>query len=127
MMRELCFCACSPATDDYDLRLHRGDYIDVSGQAPSWFRGQAVAVEAMTYERYVAWGSAATRRHGQHQEEGPRLEALLNASGCAAVSAGGCFICRAVDTQGADGREQRHLLTMTNFGKAASPRWLIHE
>jgi len=117
----------APHPGKYADRVRDGTFVDVSGMAPGWFRGQAVAVEATIFDRFVSWDGDATRRHSLHLKETRRLEALLHASGCAAISAGGCFICKAVDARGFDCIESRHVLTMSNLGSPAAPRWLIHE
>ncbi len=108
-------------------RIHDEHCVDVSQRAPRWFCGRPVIVEARIYDRFVAWSSEASRRLNVHLDEEHRLERLLQASGCAAVSSGGCFICRAVDSQGYGANEERQILTMSNVGQAAAPRWLIHE
>lgn len=101
--------------------------VDVSQRVPRWLCGRPVIVEARIYDRFVAWSSEASRRLNVPLDEEHRLECLLQASGCAAVSSGGCFICRAVDSQGYGANEGRQILTMSNVGQAAAPLWLIHE
>jgi hypothetical protein len=104
-----------------------GGCIDVTRRAPRFFCGRPVEIESRTFERFVAWTSEASRRLRVHLDEDQRLERMLQSSGCAAVSTGGCFICRAVDSHGFEAREQRHILTMSNIGLPAAPRWLIYE
>ena len=126
-MGEPTLWACREGADAFAEGISTGTFVEVTGAAPGWFRGQPVAIEVCTFDKYVAWAGSATRRLGVHLEETRRLEALLHASGCAATSAGGCFICKAVDARGFECVERRHVLTMSNFGRPASPRWLIHE
>jgi hypothetical protein len=113
--------------DQLGTGIHEEHCVDVSHRAPRWFCGRPVIVEARTYERFVAWSSEASRRLHVHLNDEHRLERLLQSSGCVAVSSGGCFICRAVDSQGYGADEERQILTMSNVGQAAAPRWLIHE
>lgn len=119
--------AADQSEDAYAEGISSGSFVEVTRAAPGWFRGQPVAVEVSTFDKYVAWDGSATRRLGVHLEETRRLEVLLLASGCAATSSGGCFICKAVDARGFECVEHRHVLTMSNCGQPASPRWLIHE
>lgn len=103
-----------------------GQAIELTHLAPKWLCRRPVAVEAVTYDRFVAWDAAAQRRHGILLEEANRLEHLFDACGTAAFGAGGCFICKAVDAQGYAGRCERHVLTVTNYGEPGEPLWLIH-
>ena len=106
--------------------LAKGEAIELTHLAPKWLSGSPVAIESGTYDRFVAWDSEAQRRHGVLLEEANRLEHLFDVCGTAAYGAGGCFICKAVDARGFDGRCGRHVLTMTNYGAATEPAWLIH-
>lgn len=60
-------------------------------------------------------------------DEAHRLEQLLEARACAAISTGGCFVCKAIDSEGYAREAQRHVLTMSNLGQRTVPIWLIHE
>lgn len=117
----------SDGGDTYADAIKQGKFVEVTGTAPVWFRGQPVAIEVKTFDKYVAWDGSASRRTGLHLDEAARLESLLHASGCAAISTGGCFICKAVDAHGFDCIERRHVLSMSNFGRPSTPRWLIHD
>lgn len=66
-----------------------GSAIHLTNAAPKWMCGRPVAVEAGTYDRFVAWDAEALRKHGLHLEEGARLEHLFEACGTAAFGAGG--------------------------------------
>lgn len=104
-----------------------GAALDVTHQAPRWICGRPVAIEASVYDRFVAWGAAALRRHGQHLDEQSRLDTLLESCGSAACcSSGGCFIFKAIDAEGYSGRIERHVLTMSNLGMPNMPEWIIH-
>lgn len=105
--------------------LATGQAIEVSHMAPKWLSGP-VAIETEVFDRFVAWDTEALRRNSVHLEDGARLERMFDACGCAAYAAGGCFICKAVDARGYDGKQQRHVLSMSNFGRASEPKWLIH-
>jgi len=114
------------AADVFTKMLATGQAVELTHLAPKWLSGRPVAVETATYDRLVAWDGEALRRHGFLLEEANRLEHLFDACGPAAYGAGGCFICKAVDARGYDGRCERHVLTMTNYGELNAPVWLIH-
>lgn len=105
--------------------LSDGHAVEVT-QLPKWMAGCKVAIDNDIHDRFVAWGTDALRRHNLALDECARLEHMLDACGCAAYGAGGCFICKAVDARGYSIRPDRHVLTMTNFGKPTEPVWLIH-
>jgi hypothetical protein len=111
----------------YEAMISEGRALDVSHRAPGCFRKQQIAIETRTFDRFVAWGGASRRHYGMDLDEGERLASLLDASACAAISTGGCFICRAIDSEGSDRNAQRHVLTMSNMGQPTAPIWLIHE
>lgn len=113
------------AATTYASILSTGQAIEVSNLAPKWLGGQ-VAIETEVYDRFVAWDSEALRRNSVHLDEVARLEHVFDACGCAACATGGCFICKAVDAQAYDGKRQRHILSMANFGRSGDPKWLIH-
>lgn len=113
-------------TDVFATMVATGQAIELTHRAPKWLSGSPVAVETATYDRLVAWDGEAQRKHGILLEEANRLEHLLDVCGTAACGAGGCFICKAVAARGYDGRLERHVLTMTNYGELARPVWLIH-
>lgn len=56
-----------------------GHAVDLTNTAPKWMCGRPVAVEAGTYDRFVAWDAKALRKHDLHLEEGSRLEHLFEA------------------------------------------------
>lgn len=114
------------AADVFNKMVATGQAIELTHRAPKWLSSSPVAVEAVTYDRFIAWDGEAQRRHGVLLEETNRLEHLFEACGTAACGAGGCFICKAVDAHGYDGRLERHVLTMTNYGAPNEPIWLIH-
>lgn len=112
--------------DVFTEMVASGQAIELTHLAPKWLGGCPLATESVTYDRLIAWDGEAQRRHRVLLEESNRLEHLFESCGCAAYGAGGCFVCKAVDARGYDGRLQRHVLTMTNYGVAAKPMWLIH-
>lgn len=112
-------------TNTFEQILAKGQAIEVSHLAPKWLSGP-VAIETEVYDRFVAWDTQALRRNSVHLDELARLEHVFEACGCAAYGAGGCFICKAVDAKGYDGKQQRHVLSMSNFGRPSAPKWLIH-
>lgn len=114
------------ASQVFTKMLAMGEAIEVTHLAPKWLSSSPVAIEAGTYDRFVAWDGEAQRRHGELLEEANRLEHLFDACGTAACGAGGCFICKAVDARGYESRCTRHVLTMTNYGAPSEPIWLIH-
>lgn len=114
------------ATNVFATMVATGQAIELTHLAPKWMSGSPVAVETSTYDRLVAWDGEAQRKHGVLLEEAHRLEHLFDVCGTAACGSGGCFICKAVDAQGFDGRCERHVLTMTNYGEPNQPVWLIH-
>lgn len=114
------------AADVFTNMLATGQAIELTHLAPKWLSRSPVAIEASTYDRFVAWDAEAQRRLGILLEEPNRLEHLFDVCATAAFGAGGCFICKAVDARGYDGRCDRHVLTMTNYGRPNEPLWLIH-
>lgn len=104
--------------------LSTGQAIEVTRSAPKW--AGPVAIETEVYDRFVGWDSDAQRRHLMHLDEAARLAHVFEAGGCVAYGAGGCFICKAVDSKGYLAQKKRHVLTMTNYGRPAEPLWLIH-
>lgn len=105
--------------------LSKGQAVEVTHLAPKWLTGP-VAIENEVYDRFVSWDTDALRRHCIALDDSARLEHLFEVCGCAAYGAGGCFICKAVDARGYAGRPERHVLTMTNYGRPTEPIWLIH-
>lgn len=99
--------------------------IEVTGSAPNWLRG-SIAIDTDVYDRFVGWDAEALRRHHIHLDEAARLEHVFQVCGSAAYGAGGCFICKAVDSRGYGAQHARQVLTMTNYGRPAEPLWLIH-
>ncbi|MBC5767446.1 hypothetical protein [Ramlibacter albus] len=110
---------------EYEELMRSGLAVDVTHKAPKWFSGP-VAIEASCYDRLVAWHAEAQRRLRLHLDEAQRLVHMLDASGIAITSTGGCFICKAVDAAGRDVQPERHVLTLTNYGGPSQPAWLIH-
>lgn len=111
---------------EFSRMVGKGQAVDVTRRAPRWFEGQPVAIETDIYDRYVAWDGDAQRRHCVALDEDHRLEVLLGASGYAAFGAGGCFVCRAADAQDHSGRAVANVFSMTNYGRASAPLWVIH-
>lgn len=111
--------------EQFDSMLDTGKVIEVTHRASKWFSGP-VAIETTTYDRFVAWEGEAQRRHLMHLDETQRLGQLLESCGIAISSAGGCFVCKAVDACGRDARPQRQVLTLSNYGLATAPAWLVH-
>lgn len=110
----------------YAQLLATGQAVELTGSAPIWMGNRPLSIEHDIYDRLVGWDTEAIRRIGIHLDEAARLEHLLDACGTAAWGMGGCFICKAVDARGYTTRKERHVLTMTNYGRATEPQWLIH-
>jgi hypothetical protein len=110
----------------FDELVASGHVVELTHLAPQWLRGHPIAIEATVFDRLITWDAQAQQRHGLVLDESTRVEHLFEACGIAACGAGGCFICKAVDAQGRTGCIERHLLTMTNCGRASEPSWLIH-
>ncbi|TWO71418.1 hypothetical protein FN976_10900 [Caenimonas sedimenti] len=117
--------AAAMTCEAFDQLLKSGQAVEVSHRAPKWFGGR-VAIEVTTFDRFVAWDSATVRRLGEHLDETDRLQGLLEASAYACFGAGGCFVCRGVDSHGYNCRSQRHVMSVTNLGPIGSPQWLLH-
>lgn len=111
---------------DFNLRIARGRAVEVTHRAPRFFGGRPIAIEADTFDRFVAWDGEALRHHSILLEEDCRLQLLLEASGNAAFGDGGCFVSKAVDARGSECRTTSRVFTMTNFGGVKDPAWLIH-
>lgn len=115
------------AIGDCASSLSSDAVFDVSDVASRLLGGRRVCIDATTHERFVEWSSSATRRVGIHLDQKDRLMRLLQACRYAGTDpTGSCFVCRAVDSQGVDEAERRHLFTLKNVGSLNKPAWLIH-
>lgn len=119
--------ASGEGVQTFETMVRRGGAVEVSHRAPKWLAGSPVAVETSVYDRYVCWDGQATRNHCVHLDEGDRMSTLLESCCYAAIGNGGCFVCKAIDADGGDLRTRSRVLTITNYGQASRPAWLIHE
>lgn len=110
----------------YAQLLATGQAVDMTGSTPKWMGNCPLSIEHDTYDRFVGWDTEAIRRLGLHLDEAARLEHLQDACGTAAWGMGGCFICKAVNARGYVLHKQRHVLSLTNYGRPTEPPWLIH-
>lgn len=111
---------------EFDRLISTAQAVEVGHRAPKWLAHARVAIDVDVFDRFVEWDTEALRRHMIALDERTRLEHVFDACGCAAFGAGGCFICKAVDARGYSRQAQRHVLTITNYGRPTSPLWLIH-
>ena len=104
----------------YEGLVRSGSAVEVTSSASAMLprRGRLALL--------VGWDSQAMRDHGVALDEGARLDAIVDASAIARYAGSGCFVCTAVDCRSNSGARARTVLTVTNYGSALEPLWLIH-
>lgn len=111
----------------YEGLVRSGSAVEVTSSASAMLpRRGRLALLAEIHARLVGWDSQAMRDHGVALDEGARLDAIVDASAIARYAGSGCFVCTAVDCRSNSGARARTVLTVTNYGSALEPLWLIH-